>query len=69
MTALHHPQFGEYGSLSIMVTIGGAESPPPSPLPRGKEDILKAVRIRVNWKSLFGIENKRIKRSNAEKIN
>ena len=45
ITALHHAQFGEYGSLSTMVTIGGVESAPP--LPRGKEDILKAAGIRV----------------------
>ena len=36
ITALHHAQFGEYGSPSTVVTIGGAESA----LPRGKEDIL-----------------------------
>ena len=46
ITALHHAQFGECGSPSTMVTIGGAESSPPLP-PRGKEDILKAVGIRV----------------------
>ena len=40
---MHHAQFKEYGSPSTMVTIGGAESAPP----RGKEDILKAVGIRV----------------------
>ena len=32
-----------------MVTIGGAESAPP----RGKEDILKAVGIRVNEQNVF----------------
>ena len=26
ITALHHAQFGEYGSPSTMVTIGGVES-------------------------------------------
>ena len=29
ITALHHAQFGEYGSPSIMVTIGETESAPP----------------------------------------
>ena len=33
ITTLHHAQFGEYGSPSTMVTIGGAESAPP---PMGK---------------------------------
>ena len=42
---MHHAQFGEYGSPSTMVTIGGVESAPP---PHGKEDILKAVGVRVN---------------------
>ena len=46
ITALHNAQFGEYGSSSTMVTIGGAESAAPC----GKEDILKAVGIRVKVK-------------------
>ena len=44
ITALHNAQFGEYGSASTMVTTAGQN---PSPPPRGKEDILKAVGIRV----------------------
>ena len=36
--------FSEYGSASTMVTIVGVESAPS----RGKEDILKAVGIRIN---------------------
>ena len=48
ITALHHAQFSEYSSPSTMVTISGAESAPP----RGKEDILKAVGIRVKSQKL-----------------
>ena len=35
ITALHHAKFGEYGSLSTMVTVGGAESTPHPPWERG----------------------------------
>ena len=51
ITDLHNAQFGEYGSACTMVIIGGAESA----LHGGKEDILKAVGIRVNFFFLFFI--------------
>ena len=42
ITAFHQAQFGEYGSLSTIVIVVGANRSPP-----GKEDILEAVGIRV----------------------
>ena len=40
---MHDAQFGEYGSPSTMVIMVGRTPPPP----HGKEDILKAMGIRV----------------------